>query len=179
MDDGKKHSGGGVGGRAKHGRGEGYGFKPMGNSAPDIPKDNGCYSRFFSLDAWAERNLPFLIVPKASKKEKDMGCNSLPIKNTNQPMSNAQWQEKRGRNPNNTVFLKNHHPTVKPIKLISYLITMGSRPDDIVLDPFCGTGTTCIAAGLLKRHYIGIEINPEYHKIAMARLSHNWREENK
>ena len=67
---------------------------------------------------------------------------------------------------------KNHHPTVKPLALMSYLITMGSRPGDIVLDPFSGTGTTSIAAMLLKRDYIGIEISPEYHEIALKRLDH-------
>jgi site-specific DNA-methyltransferase (adenine-specific) len=55
---------------------------------------------------------------------------------------------------------------------MSYLITMGSRPGDIVLDPFSGTGTTSIAAMLLKRDYIGIEISPEYHEIALKRLHH-------
>ena len=67
---------------------------------------------------------------------------------------------------------KNPHPTVKPLKLMAYLITMGSREGDIVLDPFCGTGTTCIAAMMLNRDYIGIEISPEYHEIALKRLEH-------
>jgi len=64
----------------------------------------------------------------------------------------------------------NSHPTVKPLKLFSYLITMGSREGDIVLDPFCGSGTTCIAAEQLHRKWIGIEINPDYIQIAKARL---------
>ena len=67
---------------------------------------------------------------------------------------------------------KNPHPTVKPLKLMSYLIRMGSRSGDIVLDPFSGTGTTSIAAMLLKRDYVGIEISPEYHEIALKRLDH-------
>jgi DNA modification methylase len=67
---------------------------------------------------------------------------------------------------------KNPQPTVKLLKLMSYLITMGSRPGDIVLDPFSGTGTTSIAAMLLKRDYVRIEISPEYHEIALKRLEH-------
>jgi DNA modification methylase len=47
---------------------------------------------------------------------------------------------------------------------------MGSREGDIVLDPFCGAGTTCIAAMMLNRDYIGIEISPEYREIALKRL---------
>jgi len=65
---------------------------------------------------------------------------------------------------------KNFHPTVKPLKLMSYLITLGSRRNDIVLDPFIGSGTTAIAAKMLGRRYIGFELNEEYHKIAEARI---------
>jgi len=106
---------------------------------------NGGYSRFFSLDAWTQRNLPFLIVPKASKKEKNAGL---------------QNREKQN----------NNHPTVKPIKLMSYLITMGSRKGDIVLDPFCGSGTTLLAARFLGRKFIGIDIEEKYYEIAKERL---------
>jgi site-specific DNA-methyltransferase (adenine-specific) len=49
---------------------------------------------------------------------------------------------------------------------------MGSREGDIVLDPFCGTGTTCIAAMMLRRDSLGIEISREYHEIAMKRLEY-------
>jgi DNA modification methylase len=62
------------------------------------------------------------------------------------------------------------HPTMKPIRLMSFLITMGSRPNDIILDPFCGSGTTCIAALQLGRRYIGIEKESEYCEIARKRL---------
>jgi DNA modification methylase len=64
----------------------------------------------------------------------------------------------------------NFHPTVKPIKLMSYLITLGSRPGDTVLDPFMGSGTTGIAAKELKREFIGIEREEEYLAIANARV---------
>jgi len=108
----------------------------------------GEHSRFFSLDTWAEKipadithNLPFLMVKKASTKEKT--CD--------------------GKIPNS-------HETVKPIKLMSCLITMGSREGDVVLDPFCGSATTCVAAKMLNRKFIGIELSEEYHKIATQRV---------
>ena len=62
------------------------------------------------------------------------------------------------------------HPTVKPIRLFSYLITLGSRDGDLVLDPFLGSGTTGIACKLLDRDFIGCEINKEYFEIAQKRI---------
>ena len=53
---------------------------------------------------------------------------------------------------------------------MSYLITLGSREDDLVLDPFVGSGTTCIAAKLMNRKYIGMEMDDEYVVIAEERI---------
>ena len=77
-------------------------------------------------------------------------------------LSGGKWRK--------SPIVKNHHPTVKPIKLMSYLITLGSREGDIILDPFIGSGTTAIAAVMMGRHYIGYETDREYVKIAKARL---------
>jgi len=63
----------------------------------------------------------------------------------------------------------NNHPTVKPLKLMSYLITMGSREGDVVLDPFAGSETTLEAANLLKREFIGCESDEKYRDIIEAR----------
>ena len=54
---------------------------------------------------------------------------------------------------------------------MSYLITLGSREGDVVLDPFLGSGTTALAAKHLNRGYIGIEREKEYVEIAKARLN--------
>ena len=105
-------------------------------------------------------------MPKASKKEKNAGLGAVHEKivsdGRKKPIDNPF---QRGSTPR-----KNQHPTVKPIKLMSYLITMGSRENDVVLDPYCGAGSSCIAAKLLNRPYIGIEISPEYHEIAVQRI---------
>ena len=66
---------------------------------------------------------------------------------------------------------KNIHSTVKPIRLMAYLIELGCPRNGVVLDPFVGSGTTCIAAKQLGRRYIGIEIDEEYHRIAEARVA--------
>jgi site-specific DNA-methyltransferase (adenine-specific) len=64
----------------------------------------------------------------------------------------------------------NHHPAVYPIYIIQELIKLLTQEGDFVLDPFCGSGTTCIAARNLNRNYLGIEINPDYVQLANDRL---------
>jgi len=64
----------------------------------------------------------------------------------------------------------NTHPAVYPLYIVQELIKLLSKENDLVLDPFCGSGTTCLAAKNLNRKYLGIEINPEYVKLANERL---------
>lgn len=63
------------------------------------------------------------------------------------------------------------HPTIKPLELVKNHIINSTKPNDIVLDCFCGSGTTCVACKETGRRYIGMEIDPEYHKIAVNRLN--------
>lgn len=62
------------------------------------------------------------------------------------------------------------HPTPKPIKIISTQLLISSKQDDLILDPFLGSGTTAIACERLNRRWIGIEINLDYVKIAKERI---------
>jgi site-specific DNA-methyltransferase (adenine-specific) len=62
------------------------------------------------------------------------------------------------------------HPTQKPLELAMHFIRIHSEPQDVVLDPFCGHGWTCIAAKMLGRRFIGIDIWPAYVEIARERL---------
>jgi len=62
------------------------------------------------------------------------------------------------------------HPTQKPLKVIKWIIKYLSKKNDIVLDPFIGSGTTAVACKQLDRHYIGFEINSKYCEIAEKRL---------
>ena len=66
---------------------------------------------------------------------------------------------------------KFEHPTIKPLNIIENLIINSSNEGGVVLDTFVGSGTTCVAAKRLNRKYIGIELNPKYHKIALDRLN--------
>ena len=62
------------------------------------------------------------------------------------------------------------HPAPFPEELPRRLIELYTYEDDLVLDPFCGVGTTCVAARKLKRHYVGYDIEQEYVDRAKARL---------
>jgi DNA modification methylase len=64
----------------------------------------------------------------------------------------------------------NIHSTVKPIEIMRYLVKLVTPPKGIVLDPFCGSGTTGIAAKLEGFDFIGIEQEEEYYNIANARI---------
>jgi adenine-specific DNA-methyltransferase len=68
------------------------------------------------------------------------------------------------------------HPTQKPVMALLPLILAFSRMGDIVLDPFVGSGTTAVAAQILGRRYIGIELNPAIAEEAVHRLQGTPRE---
>ena len=86
----------------------------------------------------------FFYVAKASKSERNAGCEEID---------------------------GNKHPTIKPLKLMEYLCTLTKTPTGgIVLDPFAGSGTTCMACKRTGRPFIGIEQDKEYCKIAEARI---------
>ena len=62
------------------------------------------------------------------------------------------------------------HPTQKPLQLMKWIIEDFTQPNDLILDPFCGSGTTCVAAEMLGRKWIGIDISEEYCQIARDRI---------
>ena len=62
------------------------------------------------------------------------------------------------------------HPAQKPVALMEFLINLTTVEGQVILDPFCGCGSTLVAAKNLNREYIGIELDPEYCKIVLERL---------
>lgn len=62
------------------------------------------------------------------------------------------------------------HPTEKPLKLTTRIIKIFTNEGDIVLDPFVGSGTTCVSARSIRRHFIGIDIDKNYVKMTLKRL---------
>ena len=152
----------------------------------NLRESNHSFSRYFDLDSWwaeklkqlpqsAQRTFPFAIISKASKSEKNKGCEGLPDKLPRAYRTEANGASDRpskGMERFQGLPVKNTHPTVKPIKLMSYLITLGSREGDTVVDPFIGTGATAIACQILGRKCTGYEINANYCEIAKSRLTY-------
>lgn len=77
--------------------------------------------------------------------------------------------------PNEKHFGK--HPTQKPLYLLERIILASSKKNDVVLDPFCGSSTTGVAAKQLGRKYIGVDSNKEYIKLSEMRLKNTWIQE--
>ena len=144
------------------------------------------YSRYFSLDEWFSKNLeslpepvqqtfPFMIVPKASKSEKNEGLDNFDTKQVTGGGGGVgdyidDVNSASGKFGSEKAPSRNIHPTVKPLTLMNYLVTLGSRKGDVVLDPFMGSGTTPLACVSLERNYIGIDNEEEYYEIAKARV---------
>jgi DNA modification methylase len=105
-------------------------------------KYNGYISSHYTDIAGASR---FFYVAKASKAEREAGLDG---------------DSERA----------NHHPTVKPITLMRYLVRLVTPPGGTVLDPFMGSGSTGCAAMLEAMSFVGIELNQEYVEIARKRI---------
>jgi site-specific DNA-methyltransferase (adenine-specific) len=97
----------------------------------------------------------FFYCAKASRGERDAGL--------------EEFDAKRDSDRTNTAR-RNHHPTVKPITLMRYLVRLITPPAGATLDPFMGSGTTGIAALQEGARFIGIELLKDYFDIAEARL---------
>lgn len=69
-------------------------------------------------------------------------------------------------------LLYGKHPTQKPIKILKRMIKLSSKPGEVMLTPFAGAGSECVAAKATGRNYIGFEIEESYCDIAKARLRH-------
>lgn len=126
----------------------------------------------------------FFYCPKASKAERNRGCEGLPVKTAaeltgrKEGSKGLSGSEEHGNSTNpyanggSVLPRANYHPTVKPIALMEYLVKLVSREGQTVLDPFAGSGTTGIACKNLNRNAILIEREAEYVEIAKARIDY-------
>ena len=128
-----------------------------GDNKPNIEYDDkGSAARFFYC-------------AKASKAERNMGLDDYEEKQVTDGTIRSNQETARTFGAN-SAKRKNYHPTVKPIKLMEYLVRLVTPKEGIVLEPFAGSGTTLIACKQQGFNYIGIERDQEYCDIAEARL---------
>jgi len=80
------------------------------------------------------------------------------------------WQYRTGGGLISTDPIAHEHPAPFPEQLAKDHIISWSNENDLILDPFCGSGTTCVAAEILGRRWIGIDISPDYVEIARKRI---------
>jgi DNA modification methylase len=126
----------------------------------DCYNDSGSAARFFYC-------------AKASRAERDLGLEDLPIKSGGDACDREDGTDglnspRAGAGRGGRV--RNHHPTVKPIDLMRYLCRLVTPPGGTVYDPFCGSGTTLIGAKLEGFKWVGSEMDPEYAEIARKRV---------
>ena len=134
-----------------------YGNAPKERTG-EYAADSGSAARFFYC-------------AKASKADRDEGCEGLAAKSRLEDVGNkfttVDYREGKTRD----VMARNHHPTVKPTDLMRYLCRLVTPPGGVVLDPFTGSGSTGKAAIMEGFRFIGIEREAEYVEIAKARIA--------
>ncbi len=119
---------------------------------------------------------PLFYCPKPSVAEKEFGLDRLEVKDFGFS-EGARGHIARGESDaaatgwNKIVRRRNTHPTVKPLRLLRWLVTLVTPPGGVVIDPFLGSGTTAVAAVELGLRWGGAEVNPEYWSIIEARVA--------
>ena len=88
----------------------------------------------------------FMYITKVRRRERDAGCEHLPARQLRHFPTTTNTNKRPRHNP---------HPTVKPIDLMRWLVRLITPADGLVLDPFCGSGTTGIGAVLEGRRFLG------------------------
>ena len=111
----------------------------------------------------------FFYCPKVSRKERNIGCEDREAKplfkdRHKDAKALGSWADKRDQ------AHKNNHPTVKPIALMKYLIKLVAPQGSHILDPFCGSGSTGMAAKEMGYKFTGIEMDANYVDICIRRI---------
>lgn len=116
----------------------------------------------------------FVYVPKPGRKERDLGCQYLPLRSaadlTNREPDTDGLRSPRAGAGRTSKGTANSHPTVKPIALMEYLCKLVTPAGGVVLDPFTGSGSTGVGAVRAGFRFVGIEKELEYIAIANARI---------
>lgn len=155
------------------------GFTKHGIRSEDVNYgDTGSPARFFQSCPFTEEDIPaFLYYAKASRAEREKGLEGMPISDKRSQYGDGLNSATKIRTEKQSVdgvdrgVIHNGHPTVKPLALMRTLCRLITPPGGLILDPFAGSGTTCMAAKSEGFHYVGIELSPEYCEIARKRVA--------
>ena len=157
------------------------------------PASAGGASRFFGQ---IQPDAPFLYTAKVSKSERNKGFNATTFQegfvmlredlaeedrekiSSEWPhKADPEWPIRKDLVPAELLGFfddmkpgVNPHPTLKPLALMTWLVKLVTPRGGVVLDPYCGSGTTCIAALDSDCKYIGIERDPTFHDVALKRV---------
>lgn len=137
---------------------------------PDYECVEGC--PVAELDRQSDGVSRFFYVAKPSKRERNAGLEGLPAKDKSVysgGITSADHPETATGGGNRPAA--NHHPTVKPLQLMRYLVRLVTPPGGVVLDPFAGSGTTLMAAVLEGFDAIGCELTEDYLPIIEGRVA--------
>lgn len=163
---------------------------PFGDESWPGPKDSSGWetsrpdatSQFLALkkeDVFSQSDLGrwpgnIYYCPKPARAEKELGCDELNPKTgaeaTDRNEGTAGLKSPRAGAGRTASEVRNYHPTVKPVRLMRWLLRMVTPPGGVVLEPFAGSGTTLVASELEGLETIGIEREPEYVDICRARV---------
>ncbi len=149
---------------------------PTPKDGTDGPRgycDTGGASRFFlnlppELPIDGDDVPRMAYIAKASRRERNAGLDGLAHKRVegmnHSPREHGEVRDGIGQ--------ANHHPCVKPVALMRYLVRLVTQPDGLVLDPFAGSGSTGVACVLEGFDFLGLEQDPDYVAIAERRIAH-------
>jgi len=142
-----------------------FGF---GGAPAVVYPDSGGASRFFYVAkaSRAERNAGL-----EGFEEHEGGAYANGAGMPGRTLVDGEWKQTGTWQEPNREVRRNHHPTVKPVALMRWLVRLVTPPGGTVLDPFTGSGTTGIAAALEGFQFIGMEQDADYAKIAAARIA--------
>lgn len=159
---GERHGGGNRDGRGRRTQREGqyqgnaYGVFTHKTGSPNYA-DTGGASRFF-------------YVAKASRRERNAGLEGMPERTLR--WSSGEQSPGTFQSEGTNRSAANHHPTVKPITLMEWLIRLVTRPGGLIVDPFGGSFTTLVAAARLGYPAIGMDLSEEYAEIGARRVEY-------
>jgi site-specific DNA-methyltransferase (adenine-specific) len=140
--------------------------------------DAGGASRFFPRLNWdpaVDDVAPFLYCAKPGKKERNAGLEHL-----EEQVADPYAQHRGRRMPEGSARIdgrppstgQNNHPTVKPVAVMRWLLTLVTPPGGTTLDPFLGSGTTAVAAVQCGFRWVGCEMTEDYLPIIAGRVEH-------